>query len=277
MSDEMKKLARKFASLLVVAFTALPVAGAGEPKPIPSVAQVPQGLLPVTNPQIPGGPTLKDPMPLPQSPFGIGQTSLEFLEESSTLSVPPGITPVNPEEVIVGDPLKDVTLLEAIQENSEVPQGQAVIYAEPVKVVKSEERPSKLEAALDRMTQESASAVILNRPLRQEGFEKIVERSIREGTRITVVVLHGRTILLSAGSGDELAASQARAMRRILRKAAFVFQTDPALGESQVPDVSRYLEALKISRQTLDSQQARRRARAKVNRLIERFLGSEKE
>jgi len=83
-----------------------------------------------------------------------------------------------------------------------------------------------LEDALELMRPDFASAVILERPLSSEGFEKLREHSIRENIEIAVLILHGETILLTVGSGDEIAASSAA--REILEKASFVLHTHPS-------------------------------------------------
>ena len=97
----MKKLTRKSSWIrpavyfLLVLFSSAQILWAGEP--IPSVAQVPKDLKPVTDPQIPGPPALTNPMPLPESPLGISQNLIEFLKEDSTLSkeISTGITTGN--------------------------------------------------------------------------------------------------------------------------------------------------------------------------------------
>ena len=82
-----------------------------------------------------------------------------------------------------------------------------------------------LDRALDLMRPEFASAVILEKPLDEEGFEALRAHSIKEGIEIAGLVLEGKTVLLTAGSGDEISASPAA--REVLAKASFVFHTHP--------------------------------------------------
>ncbi len=82
-----------------------------------------------------------------------------------------------------------------------------------------------LDQALDLLRPEYASAVILEKPLSKEDLDSLRSYSIKKGIEIAILVLHGETVLLTTGSGDEIAASPA--VREILKKAAFVAHTHP--------------------------------------------------
>jgi len=83
----------------------------------------------------------------------------------------------------------------------------------------------ELYEALDFLRADTASAVILENPLTREGLEELFNHAVREGIEIAGLILHGETVLLTLGSGDEIAVSPAG--RKILEKASFAFHIHP--------------------------------------------------
>ncbi|MBI3306533.1 MAG: hypothetical protein HYZ84_01830, partial [Candidatus Omnitrophica bacterium] len=82
-----------------------------------------------------------------------------------------------------------------------------------------------LSRALDLLRPEFASALILDKPLSRKELETLRNHSIQEGIEIALLILHGETVLISTGSGDEIAASSAA--QKVLAKASFVAHTHP--------------------------------------------------
>jgi len=60
-----------------------------------------------------------------------------------------------------------------------------------------------------------------------------MKHSVKEGIEIAGLLLHGETVLLSTGSGDEIAASPAA--RKVMERADFVFHTHPDAYSRQGP------------------------------------------
>jgi|GEM_PF-2394090 len=142
------------------------------------------------------------------------------------------------------DFLAEELILEPLR-HPEAPEGSKDLY---------ESERYALESALDLMRPDFASAVILEKPLSAEDFEKLFEHSIKEGIEIAVLILHGETVLISSGNEDEITASQAG--REILKEASFSLHTHPDKHLIEGPSLADLLAAEADTHYVLTTEQA---------------------